>query len=768
MKSTLAVNSGAVLVAVLIIAGATPQRPWPFVAAPRSVTGGALLIRNPDRGLTQECPLKHTDVKAEITGFIARATVTQEFENKATDTIEAVYVFPLPHNGAVDDMTIQVGDRTIKGTIKKRDEARAIYDAARAAGRTAALLDQERTNIFTQSVANIPPGGKVKVVISYLEQLPYQAGTYSFVFPMVVGPRYIPGNPVGRQAGGWADDTDRVPDASRITPKVALPGTRAGHDISVEVKLDAGLPLDSIYSSSHDVDVVRNGDRAAVVRLRSETTIPNKDFVLKYDVAGRTIQDALLAHKDKDGGYFTLILQPPDRPRAAEVTPKEIIFVLDTSGSMSGFPIEKAKESMRYALDRLNPNDTFNLITFSGDTEILFPEPVAATAANLATAKRFLESRQGGGGTEMMKAIRAALDTSDTLGHVRIACFMTDGYVGNEEEIVAEVRRHPNARVFAFGIGTAVNRYLLDKMSEYGRGEVEYVSLNDDGSAAAKRFYERVRNPLLTDIRIDWGNLPVTDLYPAPVPDLFASKPVAISGRFSAEAHGTLRLTGQLGGRPFSREIRVDLPQAETRYPVLAQLWARAKVDHLIHTGPDDARAEITKLGLAYHLMTPFTSFVAVDERIVNEGGKARRVETPVEMPEGVSYEGVFGEQRMMAVSGLGVVGGVFASGHPKLARLPAAMPAPPARAAVRVDAALQADTASKIHPALASRTGRVAVQVWVNNRSEESIAALKRAGLEVTKLDPSNSKLVIGRIDISKLEAIAKLAFVTYIRPQE
>jgi Ca-activated chloride channel family protein len=758
MKSALTAITGAVL-AVLITSGATPPRTRPIAAAPRSVTEGALLIRDPGRGLTQECPLKHTDVKAEITGFIARATVTQEFENKAADTIEAVYVFPLPHNSAVDDMTIQVGDRTIKGTIKKREEARAIYDAARAAGRTAALLDQERTNIFTQSVANIPPGGKVKVVISYLEQLPYQAGTYSFVFPMVVGPRYIPGNPVGRQAGGWADDTDRVPDASRITPQPALPGTRAGHDISVEVKLDAGLPLDSIYSSSHDVDVVRKSDRGAVVRLRNEATIPNKDFVLKYDVAGRSIQDALLTHKDKDGGYFTLILQPPDRPRAAEVTPKELVFVLDTSGSMSGFPIEKAKESMRYALDGLNPNDTFNLITFSGDTEILFPQPVPATAANLARARRFLDGRRGEGGTEMMKAIRAALEGSDQQGHVRIACFMTDGYVGNDEEIVAEVRRHPNARVFAFGIGTAVNRYLLDKMSEYGRGEVDYVSLNDDGSAAAKRFYERVRNPLLTDIRIDWGGLPVTDLYPAPVPDLFAAKPVAISGRFSAGAHGTLRLTGQLGGQPFSREIRVDLPQADARYPVLAQLWARAKVDHLMHIGADGARDEITKLGLAYRLMTPFTSFVAVDERIVNEGGKTRRVETPVEMPDGVSYEGVFGEQQMARAGGF--AGGV-------LALHSAAMRAPAAPSAwVRPDTAWVVDTAAKIHPALASRTGRVTVQVWVNDRSEESIAALKRAGLEVTKLDPSNSKVVIGRIDISKLEAIAKLTFVTYIRPQ-
>jgi Ca-activated chloride channel family protein len=286
-----------ILAAVIAAVGAA--------GAPYKVTHGALLVRGPEGQPAAECPLKHTDVKAEITGFLARVNVTQEFENNAGDTVEAVYVFPLPHNSAVDDMTIQVGDRTVRGVIKKREEARAIYEAARAAGKMAALLDQERANIFTQSVANIPPGGKVKVIISYLERLPYDAGTYSFAFPMVVGPRYMPGNSVGRSGGGWSQDTDRVPDASRISPPVAVPGTRAGHDLSIEVKLDAGLPLDSVYSSSHDVDTVRAGDHGATIRLRQKNTIPNKDFVLKYDVAGRTIQDTVLAHNGGKGGYFT-------------------------------------------------------------------------------------------------------------------------------------------------------------------------------------------------------------------------------------------------------------------------------------------------------------------------------------------------------------------------------------------------------------------------------------------------------------------------------
>src|SRR5438128_4232817 len=318
---------------------------------------------------------------------------------------------------------------------------------------------------------------------------------------------------------------------------------------------------------------------------------------------------------------------------------------------MSGFPIEKAKETMKLALDNLYPYDTFNLITFSGDEHILFPEPVPATKENLAKAQAFLESRQGGGGTEMMKAIKASMDPSDKKDHVRIVCFMTDGYVGNDMEIIGEVQKHPNARVFAFGIGSSVNRFLLDGMAKYGRGEVEYVALNDDGSAAARRFHERVRNPLLTDIAIDWNGLPVSDVYPKAIPDLFSAKPVIVSGRFTGNGRGTIRLKGKMSGRDFVREIPVDFSNSQS-HDVLATLWARTRVDDLMSQDfngaqrgamKDDVKQNIIQLGLDYHLMTQFTSFVAVEEMIVTDGGQPRRIDVPVEVPEGVNREISFG-----------------------------------------------------------------------------------------------------------------------------
>lgn len=577
------------------------------------------------------CPLKQTKVRAEISGFLTRVTVAQEFENNFGEPIEAVYTFPLSQTAAVDEMTMRVGERTIRGRVMKREEAQKVYDAAKAQGKTASLLNQERSNVFTQAIANIMPGERIVIEISYVETLKYEDGVYEFVFPLVVGPRYIPNS---------------VADGTKISPPVAA--TRAGHDVSIEVNLDAGVPVEEIRSGSHEITTTNLSSNAAKIVLKNERTIPNKDFVLRYDVTGKRIESAILTHRGERGGFFSLILSPPENFSARDVTPKEIVFVLDTSGSMNGFPIEKAKEAMKLALDALNPQDTFNLITFAGDTAVLFDEPVSATPANLYRAQEFLASRRGLGGTEMMNAVKAALAPTESQKHVRIVCFMTDGYVANEAEIIAEIQKHENARVFSFGIGNAVNRFLLDKMAEAGRGEVEYVSLQDDGSAAARRFHERIRNPLLTDISIDWNNLPVSDIYPKRNGDLFSAKPLVVHGRYAKAASGTIRLRGRAAGQEFVREIAVNLPEIENRHDVLAALWARKRVDELTREDyrnqKPEIREQITQLGLEFRLLTQFTSFVAVEEKIVNQNGQPTRVEVPVELPEGVNRATTLGD----------------------------------------------------------------------------------------------------------------------------
>jgi Ca-activated chloride channel family protein len=830
------------------------------------------------------CPLKHTDVKAEISGFLSRVVVTQEFENPFKDKIEAVYTFPLPQAAAVDDMTMRVGERTVRGRILRREEAQATYEAARNAGQVASLLDQERPNIFIQSVANIMPGEKVTVQISYVETLKYEDGSYEFVFPMVVGPRYVPGTPTGKSGGGRLPDTDRVPDASRITPQVAPEGMRAGHDISIDVKMDAGVPLDGLASKTHEVDIERPGVSSAHVSLKDRAVIPNKDFILRYDVAGRRIEDALLTNHTDKGGFFTLILQPPDRVLAEDVNPKEIVFVLDTSGSMEGFPIEKAKEAMKLALNGLYPQDTFNLITFAGDEHILFPQPVPATKENLQKAQKFLRSREGAGGTEMMKGIKAALDPSDAQDHLRIVCFMTDGEVGNDMEIIGEVQKHPNARVFSFGIGSSVNRFLLDKVAEYGRGEAEYVTLTDDGSAAARRFHERIRNPLFTDITVDWNGLPVADVYPKRIPDLFSAKPVILTGRYTGSGHGIIRLKGKMAGHDFVREVPVDLPDSEARHDVLATLWARTRIDELMgqdydglqHGNPQaDLKETITQLGLEYRLMTQFTSFVAVEEMVVTDGGQPRRIDVPVELPEGVSrsalqMSGASGTENTFTLDGQEVT--KVSSGILNNPASPSPQPSPGTAqvtgnsntmaATVTVTAAdeqtidtttssvtttvydakkaqagggggggrgtknrmmrqgrggntggglvstgklstantvgqpellrvspeeqRQQQLQAKLHPAVFAlvqrlnkkeaqpgadeakfvHEGKAELQIWLTDKSPEVLEQLKQLGFEIV-LDPKMSKVIIGRLSIDKLEALAGIKAVRYVSPQ-
>ncbi len=768
---------------------------------------GALVGLDDEGKPTQAFPLKHTDVAIQVSGPLARAQVTQQFENPYSDKIEAVYTFPLPQNAAVDDMTLTVGDRVVKGTIKKREEARAIYEAAKRRGNVAGLLDQERPNIFTQSVANILPGEQVSITISYVQTLSYDGGVYSVVFPMVVGPRYIPGQPIAEVkpaqplGGGWAYDTDQVPDASHITLPVLKPDTRSGHDLSLSVKIDAGVPIQKIQSTTHEIVLSNPIKSQAAVSLKQEATIPNKDFILTYVVAGEDIHDAVLTHRNGKQGFFTLLLQPPDRVKTDQVTPKELVFVLDTSGSMSGFPLDKAKETMQLAIDGLNPRDTFNLITFAGDTHILFPEPVPATPSNVRKAQNFLESRRGGGGTEMMKAIRAALDPSDSQEHLRIVCFMTDGYIGNDMAIVSEIQKHANARVFAFGVGSSVNRFLLDKMAEHGRGEVEYVGLQDVGSAAARRFHERVQHPLLTDISVDWDGLDVSEVYPKRLPDLFSAKPLVLSGRYTTPGKATIRLRGKVAGHPVVRKIDVEFPGFEPEHDVLATLWARTKIGDLmaqdfngIQQGnpKSEVRKAITQLGLDYRLMTQFTSFVAVEELIITEGGQPRRVEVPVELPDGVSYEGIFGRDdqrqagfrnrsmRPAAKMSQSFLGGVvaqeaYSAAPPVMAdrleedRSTISRNEPLSKLDVALLAMIDKKKAGKVFSSdelKKLQEGKVLVQVWLADTKEETLSQLKKLGF-TSVAQPKSGHLVIGYLPLEQLEALSKLSIVRYVTLQ-
>jgi Ca-activated chloride channel family protein len=642
---------------------AHPQRELP------PVTQGTLRARGPDGEIAGEFPLKHTEIDADISGYLARTTVTQQYTNPFTEVIEAVYVFPLPSMAAVNDFMMEVGGRKIVGIVRPRAEAERIYREAIARGQTASLLTQERPNIFTQSVANIEPGGHVDIKITYFERLPYEHGEYEWVMPMVVGPRYIPGGATGPgllagngihpnnpDGGGWSPNTSVVPDASKITPPVLKPGQRSGHDIGLTVTLDAGLPITKLNVPAHHVEISRPNSTKRVIHLASNDSIPNRDFILRWSVAGDETQFGVITHREsEDGpGFLTLAMQPPAEPTDEQVTPREITFIMDVSGSMMGLPIEMSRQVVLRSLDKLRPDDRFNIVYFASGNAQLWESAKLGTEENIAAAKAFLQNINAGGGTEMLAGVERALHAHHDARYLQMYVFLTDGYVGDEPRILATIKKERgDARFFGFGIGSSVNRYLIDGIGQEGGGE-SFVLIPRD-SAYANRgvgmLFEAIDSPVLVDVAVDWNGLPVEEVYPSKLPDLFGGQTINLIAKYTSPARGTFYVTGRVGNRRVRYPVRVTLPERETGHDALAPVWARAKIADLSsqQLAADSAdrggyERAITDLAVKYHLVSQYTAFVAVDESRIVGDGHLRRVVQPVELPEGVSYHGIFGE----------------------------------------------------------------------------------------------------------------------------
>jgi Ca-activated chloride channel family protein len=596
-----------------------------------------------------DLPLKKTVVRAEVSGFVARVTVQQFFSNPVDRRIEAVYQFPLPANAAVHESTIRIGDRLVVAEIKEREAARKKYEKAKAAGKRASLLEQERPNIFTQSVANIGPGEEIVVAIRYVQELAYDDERYTFTFPMTIGHRFIPGAPTGRSGHGSSDDTDLVADASRVTPPILPPELRSGRDIELSLTIDAGFPIAEISSPSHEVALTWDASEQVAVSLDPADRIPNKDFVLDYRIAGKGIETALLTHRTGKEGTFLLMVQPPAETTGDEAVPKEMVFVLDCSGSMSGNPMAASKRLMKRFIAGMNPDDSFQVIRFSESASSLSPAPLENTAANRARGLAYVDALRGAGGTMMIEGIRTALDFKPDPDRQRMVFFLTDGYIGNEAQILAAIRdKVGDTRLYSLGVGSAPNRFLIDEIAAEGRGFSQYVGLNDDPSPAVDRFYRRLNLPVLTAVETDWGELEVIDPLPASVPDLFHNQPVFLVGRYRKPGSATFVLRGRRGHGWAEIPVEVELPERETANPALEKLWARRKIAELMRRQRrqeiPEVRAEILELALEHRLMSRYTSFVAV-ERKLKEGVHLplETVLIPSELPEGASYDGFFG-----------------------------------------------------------------------------------------------------------------------------
>jgi Ca-activated chloride channel family protein len=616
--------------------GQRPQAQGPQYQTPGS---GALLAQIKEEKVP--LPLKHTDVKGKVCGYIATVEVVQQFQNPFSEKIEAVYVFPLPQNAAVNEFIMVIGERRIRGIIRERQEAEQIYQEARRQGYVASLLTQERPNIFTQKVANIEPDKQIDVHIKYFNTLAYADGWYEFNFPMVVGPRFNP--PCSRDGVGAVGRGKTGLSGQSTEVQYLKPHERSGHDIALALDLDAGVKIEEIACTSHAIKKSGRGEKVHV-QLSPLDSIPNKDFVLRFKVAGNTIKSALVTHRDERGGFFTLMLYPPADLGHVQRAPMEMVFVLDCSGSMNGQPIAKSKEAVKRALRQLGPDDTFQVVRFSVGASQLGPNPVPATPQNVQRAIAYVDALQGEGGTMMIEGIKAALDFPHDPRRFRLVSFMTDGYIGNEAEILGEIhQRLGDTRIFSFGIGSSVNRYLLDRMAKLGKGAVAYIGLNDSGTDAVDRFYECIRHPALADVRIDWGDMEVSEVYPRQIPDLFVGRPIILTGRCKGTVPTTIRVAGRVGSSEKEIRIPVEFEGSAPTHPGIACVWARKRIEDLTtqttYDRNPDLPAEIKQVALEYGLMSAYTAFLAVDSTQTTAGDHGVTVIVPVPVPDGVRYD---------------------------------------------------------------------------------------------------------------------------------
>jgi Ca-activated chloride channel family protein len=585
---------------------------------------GSFFVRGED-GVSLPAVALNTDVEILVSGLMARVRVSQQFHNDSDLWVEGIYVFPLPEMAAVDRMLLQVGERRIEGRIQERAQAKRSYAKAKREGKTASLLEQERPNLFTTSVANVGPGERVQISIEYQHTLHYEGGGFELRFPMTLTARYVPGGSPGVEAPlppqqllspngmGWSTATTVVPDAARITPWMIHPDSSFENPLTLRVELDAGFPLSELVSPSHPIEKTTQGQGRHEVWLRDVPA--DRDFVLRWTPQPAHEPRAAIFSEPREGDHYALLmLLPPDDDAAATRPPREAIYVIDTSGSMAGASIEQARASLHLALDRLAPEDTFNVVAFDSGTRPLFRSSQPATAGSLQQAHDFVGRLGAGGGTEMLAAMQfALLDRGEQDSRLRQVVFITDGSVGNEAELFEAIEHGiGRSRLFMVGIGSAPNAYFLNRAAVFGRGTVTAIGSQTELQERMQALFQKIESPVLTDLELHWND-PV-EMWPQRVPDLYAGEPVVVTARLQRFV-GELRLTGRRGDRPF--ELRLPLtPGAPERG--LHKLWARRKIAHWMGqrgagVPQDRIRDEVLAVALEHQLVSKFTSLVAVD-----------------------------------------------------------------------------------------------------------------------------------------------------------
>jgi len=624
---------------------------------PNDMKSGGLLFPTKREGQFVEAPRLATDVKIDISGPIVRTIVSQRFENPSKSYVEGIYVFPLPENSAVDTLKMQIGDRLIEGIIKPRAEARKIYEEAKNQGKKASLLEQQRPNIFTNTVANIGPGETVIIQIEYQQTVKQSSGLFSLRFPMVVAPRYSPHpikhtvdfNNKGNKTTGWSN-IDPVADRQKITPPVLDPSENGKiNPVTLQVHLAAGFPLGDVKSVYHSMAITSENESTQTLELVNKNIPADRDFELTWKARGTAPNAALFKEQIRGKDYILAFITPPAiRPQNHIAKNRETIFVIDNSGSMAGQSIIQAKLALSNALSRLSAKDKFNIIRFDNTHELLFPKAVMATVENINRARKFVNNLEADGGTEMLPALQASLiDTNaGNGGHIRQVIFITDGAIGNEQQLFDAIASgRGRSRVFTIGIGSAPNTFFMRRAAEMGRGTFTHIGATNEVKERMSAFFDKLENPVLTGLRAEVRGGKLSNVSPDPLPDLYAGEPIVLAAQMKT-AEGTLTITGDYGDQPWQISMKLD---NAARGKGIGKLWARRKIASLeaSRSYSNDSKnidLNIEATALEHHLVSRLTSLVAVDVSRTRPKDKSLvKKELPTNLPDALEFEKVFG-----------------------------------------------------------------------------------------------------------------------------
>ena len=637
MKNRTAIWALLILTVLLVVsAGAYAQ---PETGEDKTLSP-FFFVKSDDPDLDQ-LPLKSTSAHVRISGVIADVAVTQVYKNEGKRPIEAIYIFPASTRAAVYSMRMTIGDRTLIAKIAKREEARREYEEAKQSGKSASLLEQQRPNVFQMNVANILPGDVIHVEMRYTELLVPTDAVYEFIYPTVVGPRYS--NHETQAHDNWLANPYLQQGELPVDP------------FDMKVDLAAGMPVQNITCSSHKVTVKYDGPTSASITLDpSEKRGANRDFILKYRLAGNRIETGLLLYKGAEENFFLLMLQPPKRPADREILPREYIFIVDVSGSMHGFPLDMSKKLLKDLIGNLRTGDKFNVLLFAGGSSLMSEESLAASPENIQRALTLIERQRGGGGTELLPALKRAFGIPKAEGFSRTIVIATDGYVAVEEKAFDLIRNNlGDANVFTFGIGSAVNRHLIEGMARVGMGEPFVITKPEEAAEKAVKFRQLILSPVLTRVKVDFQRFGAYEVEPPSIPDVLAERPIMVFGKWRGTPSGSIRITGLSGTHPFEAIVPVEKVKPLESSSALRYLWARHRISLLSdynHLRPNDERVkEVTSLGLTYNLLTAYTSFVAIDSQVRLVDGQAVTVKQPLPLPQGVSNYAVGDAAKMAA-----------------------------------------------------------------------------------------------------------------------